>query len=117
MAMKDKASAIRYLYHDKFGLLSGLGLFVTLFIFVSIFHGKQTTNVLDLNNFSQIRFGKDAELARNRNTNCSIYDCFNVYRCGHHLNKITIYVYPITEFTESEEDASTWIGRFVICLT
>lgn len=111
MAFKDKASAIRYLYHEKGNVLSAIGLFIALFITVSIFHDKQTANVLDLSNFHQVRFGQDAELARSRNTNCSIYDCFNVYRCGHHENKITIYVYPITEFTESGEDASTWIGR------
>lgn len=109
MVFKDKSSAIRYFYYDKIGIFSGIAFFVSLFILVSVFHGKQTSNALDLNNFSQIRLSKDAELARSRNTNCSIYDCFNVYRCGHHLNN-TIYVYPITEFTEFEEDSTTWIG-------
>lgn len=107
MLIKDKTSAIRHLLHDKIGIACGI-VFFLLFLVIFTIPQKQT-NVLDLNSFNHVRFSKDAELARSRNTNCSIYDCFNVYRCGNHLNKVTIYVYPITEFSETEED-STWIG-------
>jgi hypothetical protein len=108
MVIKDKTSAIRHLLYDKIGIFGGIFFFLIFFILFII--PEKQTNVLDLNSFNHIRFSKDAELARNRNTNCSIYDCFNVYRCGNHLNKITIYVYPITEYSESEEDSRGWIG-------
>lgn len=50
-------------------------------------------DVLDLNRIKQRVLEKDAELPRSRNSNCSYWDCFNVYRCGH--KDISIYIYPI----------------------
>lgn len=108
MLIKDKTSAIKYFLLDKLGISGGCVLLFLLLIFLLPEHLKQS-DVLDLNNFSHARFDKDAELARKRNSNCSFHDCFNVYRCGNHQNKVTIYVYPLTEF--SEESSKTWISK------
>lgn len=109
MVIKDKTSAIKYFLNDKVGISGGFVLlFLVLFVFLLPEHLNQS-DVLDLNNFRHARFDKDAELARKRNPNCSFHDCFNVYRCGNHQNKVTIYVYPLTEY--SEEGSATWISK------
>jgi glucuronyl/N-acetylglucosaminyl transferase EXT2 len=107
MVIKDKSSAIKYFFADKLGFSGGCVLLFLLLLFLIPDHEEK--NVLDLNNFRHVRFDKDAELARKRNPNCSFYDCFNVYRCGNHQNKVTIYVYPLTEF--SEDGSATWISK------
>jgi glucuronyl/N-acetylglucosaminyl transferase EXT2 len=107
MVIKDKTSAIKYFLFDKLGISGGCVLLFILLIF--LLQSEEQSDVLDLNNFRHLRFDKDAELARKRNPNCSFYDCFNVYRCGNHQNKVTIYVYPLTEY--SEENSATWISK------
>lgn len=107
MMIKDKLSAIKYLLVER-QVLSGCAAIFLLLLFLIPQHLKQS-DVLDLNNFHRVRFDKDAELARKRNPNCSFYDCFNVYRCGNHHNKVTIYVYPLTQY--SEEKQKTWISK------
>lgn len=110
MVIKDKTSAIKYLLIEKVGVSGGCVLLFLLFTFLLLPEWSlKESDVLDLNNFRHVRFDKDAELSRKRNPNCSFYDCFNVYRCGNHQNKVTIYVYPLTEF--SEESATTWISK------
>lgn len=65
---------------------------------------RSSEDVLDLTNIEKIVLEKDAELSRSRNTNCSYYDCFNVYKCGH--KDITIYIYPIKEFSDLKSTTS-----------
>lgn len=109
MVIKDKTSAIKYFLIEKLGVSGSCVLIVLILIFLIFRTDLNKADVLDLNNFRHERFDKDAELARKRNPNCSFYDCFDVYRCGNHQNKVTIYVYPLTEF--SEEKSTTWISR------
>lgn len=108
MVIKDKTSAIKYVLFDKLGVSGSCLLLLLLLIFLIPQHILKP-DILDLNNFGHVRFDKDAELARKRNPNCSFYDCFNVYRCGNHQNKVTLYVYPLTEY--SEENSATWISK------
>lgn len=108
MVIKDKTSAIKYFLQEKLGIPGSCGILVLILFFLLPQHFGND-DVLNLNNFRHVRFDKDAELARTRNPNCSVYDCFNVYRCGNHHEKVTIYVYPLTEF--SEEKSSTWISK------
>lgn len=110
MLFKDKTGAIKYFLVEKLGVSGAcvLVFFVLLFLIPS--HLKQS-DVLDLNNFLHVRFDKEAELARKRNPNCSFHDCFNVYRCGNHQNKVTIYVYPLTEYRDVSENSATWISK------
>lgn len=100
--------AIKYFLVEKLGVTGACALILFVLVFLIPSHLKQS-DVLDLNNFIHVRFDKEAELARKRNPNCSFYDCFNVYRCGNHHNKVTIYVYPLTEYRE--ENSKTWISK------
>lgn len=108
MLIKDKTGAIKYFLVEKLGVSGACVLVFFVFLFLIPSHLKQS-DVLDLNNFLHVRFDKEAELARKRNSNCSFHDCFNVYRCGNHQNKVTIYVYPLTEYRE--ENSATWISK------
>jgi len=105
MVIKDKSSAIKYFLIEKVGLSGAFVSVFVIFVFL-VFHRYGTDESLSLSNIRHTRFDKDAELARKRNPNCSFYDCFNVYRCGSHLS---IYVYPLTEF--SDENGSTSLTK------
>lgn len=62
---------------------------------------------LDLSNVAHIALETDAEVARARNPNCSYWDCFNVYKCGHgNADRMSVYVYPLQTFV----DANTLAG-------
>lgn len=54
---------------------------------------------LDLGRLAKNNIPKDSPIARPRNSNCSYWDCFNVYRCGG--QKLTVYVYPLKEHVDS----------------
>lgn len=42
-----------------------------------------------------------AAVGRSRNPNCSHYDCFNIYKCGHRGHtRIQIFVYPLVAYTD-----------------
>lgn len=78
--------------------------------FVLIFDYMSETNVknqnqkvsLDLSQITSNVLEKDAELARRRNSNCTFWDCFNIYRCGQKdPDKISIYVYPLKIYTDT----------------
>lgn len=57
---------------------------------------------LDLSDIPETVLLEDAELARARNGNCSYWDCFNVYRCGHRdQDRLTIYVYPLHNYVDT----------------
>lgn len=109
MVEKDKTSAIKYFLFEKLGISGGCILVLLVIVFLIPQQIFKQSDVLDLNNFRHVRFDKDAELSRKRNPNCSFYDCFNVYRCGNHQNKVTLYVYPLTKY--SEENSETWISK------
>ena len=109
MMIKDKISAIKYFLIEKLGIWWCCVITFFILVFLIPQNILKQSDILDLNNFRHVRFDKDAELARKRNTNCSFYDCFNVYRCGNHQNKVTLYVYPLTEY--SEENSATWMSK------
>lgn len=45
-----------------------------------------------------------------RNTKCSHWDCFNVYRCGNKgHNQISIYIYPIKKYIDLDSIPATGI--------
>lgn len=57
---------------------------------------------LDLSDIPETVLLEDAELARARNGNCSYWDCFNVYKCGHRdQDRIAIYVYPLQNYVDT----------------
>lgn len=36
-----------------------------------------------------------AALSEPRDRNCNFFTCFNVYRCGRSINKLSVYIYPV----------------------
>lgn len=109
--MKDKNSAIRIFLSDKVGISGGFVVAFIVFVFIfNVNNYQQNQKIFNLNNYqNHERFDKLSELSRTRNPNCSIFDCFNVYRCGSHQNKISIYIYPLTEY--SDDKKSTFITK------
>lgn len=62
---------------------------------------------LDLASVAQISLESDAEVARARNPNCSYWDCFNVYKCGHgNADRMSVYVYPLQTFVDASSLAA-----------
>lgn len=55
---------------------------------------------LDLNDVDKIQLEKDGDVSRQRNDNCSYWDCFNIYRCG---EKLSIYVYPLLDYSDADD--------------
>lgn len=111
MVIKDKNSAIKVFLSDKVGISGGFVLvfIVLVFLFNSQFAAEE--EVFNLNTYNHIKFDKLAELSRQRNPNCSIFDCFNVYRCGNHQNKIYIYIYPFIEYYSIDRKSNTFITK------
>jgi glucuronyl/N-acetylglucosaminyl transferase EXT2 len=112
MVSKIKTSAIKATLTEKVGI-SG-SVFVAFIIFILFFFNSfnflNQKEILNLQHHLHVRIEKEAELARVRNPNCSFFDCFNVYRCGHHLNRVMIYVYPFTEYSD-DKNSKTFITK------
>lgn len=110
MVLKDKSGAIRSFLYDKVGFS---GSFLIAFVILVFFFNSRIkhTEILSLNSYATLRFNKDDELSRVRNPNCSIFDCFNVYRCGNHESKASIYIYPLTEYSDADKQSKTFITK------
>lgn len=110
MVIKDKSSAIKVFLYDKVGIAGSIVIAFVILVFFFNFQ-IQHTEILNLNNYHTISFKKDDELSRVRNPNCSFFDCFNVYRCGNHENKVSIYIYPLVEYSDSDKQSKTFITK------
>ena len=42
-----------------------------------------------------IKILSGASLSKLRERNCNFFTCFNVYRCGRSVNKLSVYIYPV----------------------
>ena len=104
-SLSPKNDLFRYCFYGLFLLI--------VFMFFIVEDSQDNDNLneklsLDLIDIPQIVLDKDAELARARNSNCSYWDCFNVYKCGQRngdddRERISIYVYPIKEYVDSDQ--------------
>lgn len=57
---------------------------------------------------------ENSEISRIRNPNCSYWDCFNVYKCGHHgqqHNRIGIYVYPLKNYLDANNKVAAKLTK------
>lgn len=65
---------------------------------------------LDVRHQPVVQLAGDAERAAERQPNCSYWDCFDVYRCGHGAGggaqRMGVYVYPLREFVDAESGAA-----------
>ena len=100
----------RHLYSKYLSVIALLS-FLLFCVFWNSFNRIEKFN-LDLSDIKKIVLSKDAELPRSRNSNCSYWDCLNVYRCGQrNLDKITIYMYPIQEFVDEDGKRATQLSK------
>lgn len=44
----------------------------------------------------------DSALADVRVESCSYYTCFDVYRCGHRHDRVTVYIYPLVDYVNEQ---------------
>ncbi|XP_063622019.1 exostosin-2 [Cydia splendana] len=112
----------KILYHRFFvGLL--LFILVTLAITV-LFNALSSSSprtvvheAVNLDRSVVVKLGQDAATAQPRDANCTYWECFNVYRCGRGgHNKITIYIYPRTDFHTPEGPISKFSREFYVIL-
>lgn len=75
-------------------------------------HAKYYRISLDLSSIEHSLIEEDAELALAKNPNCSHWDCFNVYKCGHRdQERIAIYVYPLQTYTDSQGTSAFTLSK------
>lgn len=57
----------------------------------------------NVRNLPTVIVPNDQEAAKPRNVQCSYWDCFDVYRCGHTgHDRISVYVYPPKKFVDAD---------------
>lgn len=113
VSSKDKSnntSLLSFLY-DKVGISGSFVVIFVISVFFFIHFSNKNTEILNLDNYRTVRFNKDDELSRVRNPNCSFFDCFNVYRCGSHENRVSIYIYPLVEYKDADKQSKTFITK------
>lgn len=102
-------------------LLIFLPLVFFLFKYLRANNIKSSNGVLTFNlaNIPVVVLEHNSELTENYNPNCSIFDCFNVYKCGQkHQEKIAIYVYPLENYLDGtrKRKAFTLTREFYLIL-
>lgn len=112
----------KILYHRFF---VGLLLFIVLTLAVIVlFNGLssgapriEVYEPVNLDRTGPVVVLKDSAIAGVRNANCTYWECFNVYRCGRGgHNKITVYIYPRTDYHTPEGPISKFSREFYVIL-
>ncbi|KAL4709682.1 hypothetical protein ACJJTC_007413 [Scirpophaga incertulas] len=113
------------LYHRFF---VGLLLFIVLsLVFTVLFNLFSTSSPrtnfhepikLALLGLPLLELSKDLPKSESRLSNCSYWECFNVYRCGRGgHDKITVYIYPLNDYqTEYGKPISQFSKEFYTIL-
>lgn len=77
------------------------------------FFSKKDSVVLDLSisHTQEVLLRPDTEF-RGRNSNCTFWNCLNIYKCEH--DTLKVYIYPLQEFLDekTEKSASTLSSEF-----
>ncbi|XP_041979728.1 exostosin-2 [Aricia agestis] len=101
------------LYHRFFvGLLLFIVVSLVLTIIFNVYGGSaprtehhKSVN-LDLFRLPARTVPKNSAFSSPRATNCTYWNCFNVYKCGRGgHDKITIYIYPLEDFKNENGDS------------
>lgn len=62
----------------------------------------------DIHHLPKLTIPRNQHAAEPRNTKCSYWDCFNVYRCGNTGHeRISVYVYPPVKFVDEDNVPAT----------
>lgn len=111
------------LYHRFFvGLLLFIVISLVFTIVFNVFSGSsQRTDVFVPVNLDRsvgiVRVNRDAIVSEGQASNCTYWDCFDVYKCGRGgHNKITIYIYPRKDYQTANGNSISQFSRefFVI---
>lgn len=94
------------IYYVTICIIIWIAIIYVIIISSPITHANERNQriSLDLTAVEKVNLENDAELTRNRNENCSYWDCFNVYRCG---ERLSIYVYPLLDYIDSDDKTSS----------
>ncbi|RVE45912.1 hypothetical protein evm_009446 [Chilo suppressalis] len=113
------------LYHRFFvGLLLFIVLSLVFTVLFNVFTGSSPRTDfhepvnLDPSSVPVLQLRRDLPKSQSRLSNCTYWECFNVYRCGRGgHDKITIYIYPLKDYqTENRRPISQFSKEFYIIL-
>nr|CAD7570759.1 unnamed protein product [Timema californicum] len=120
MTLKPGPAAINRYRRFFVGLFLILLLVTTLIIYAlttGTYEGDERVHMpilLDnLNRVPEIVIKPDLPISNSRNPQCSYYDCFNVYKCGHKgSDKILVYVYPLKKYVDEQAiPIGSWMSQ------
>ncbi|CAG9787642.1 unnamed protein product [Diatraea saccharalis] len=113
------------IYHRFFvGLLLFIVLSLVFTVLFNVFSGSSSRTDfhepvnLDPSSVKVLQLRRDLPKSESRLSNCTYWECFNVYRCGRGgHDKITIYIYPLKDYqTENGRPISQFSKEFYIIL-
>lgn len=106
------------LYHRFFvGLLLFIVISLVFTIVFNVYSGSsERTDVFVPVNLDRsvgvVTVNRDAIVSEGRASNCTYWDCFDVYKCGRGgHDKITIYIYPLKDYQTANGNAISQFSR------
>lgn len=103
-----KSNIIRYTkYRNFFWILLLLSIAIVLFLpftnFTSDASKKyEKIQLGNLMNLEEVKLNPEINFEGQRNTLCTFWSCFNIYKCGHTgHDRIAVYVYPPKKYVNS----------------
>ncbi|XP_056637726.1 exostosin-2 [Diorhabda carinulata] len=93
-------------YKNFFFVLLIVSIFIALSVPLANFTSDATKNYenidfRNLQNLPLVKLTNGVTTVTPRNTQCTHWDCFNVYRCGHTgHDRIAVYVYPLKKYVD-----------------
>lgn len=89
------------LYNAIFFLMFLLACFVAALLFWPWKGDHQEKFVLrSWEGTPEVQILSESNIAEKTDGNCNYYNCFDVYRCGHSDNMISVYIYPILRYVD-----------------
>ncbi|XP_023229199.1 exostosin-2-like isoform X2 [Centruroides sculpturatus] len=89
------------LYNALFFLMFLLACFIAILLFWPWKADHQEKFVLrSWEGTPEVQILSKSSIAEKTDGNCNYYNCFDVYRCGHSDNMISIYIYPILRYVD-----------------
>lgn len=101
------------------GLFIFLVVSISLIISINLYPSSSNINRIhkpldlsSLDNIPDVILKYDVLRYKERNPNCTYWDCFNVYRCGQRgRNQISVYVYPIKHYLDESGNPITKLSK------
>lgn len=53
-------------------------------------------------NSPSVKILSGASLSDSRDRSCNFFTCFNVYRCGYSVNRLSVYIYPVYRYEDEK---------------